>query len=429
MQISIKDYRKTLPNLEKELDEQAMCALKWIHQYVHLGHGAVKACHNVPHRYITIEEVITYGKDIFCNHPYEIERRTDKLNNIKHAECQSCWSSEEKKVRSCRLPKPFYELHRSRFGNGESELTAMPTQLEIAFSNVCDLKCIYCSGHSSSQWEAEDQKFNIAIQRQTEAPAGFVDAFWQWLEEDAIEHILQFYILGGEPLIQSEFYTFLDRLIPLVKNNPNRFNIKPELIIVTNAHAPTKYLDKWISKAKEVSEVMSVQINISIEGYGPRAEYIRSNLIWERFAQNVDRIFAFAKEYNADIRFSITHSAMSITSCLELLRWIKSLKDKHGIDVDLIRTSVASPSYLAPWILSADFSCYIDEVCTWITDYAPEWELYIGHLNAIKASFGNHTTEDLQRFGVWEKEIFRKRNMSAIKIFPEMKEWIEGCQR
>jgi hypothetical protein len=84
MQITFRDYIKTFPKLEKEFDNAAMCAMKWIYLYVHLGDGVVKGCHNVPHRYVTSDDVVKYGKDLFLNSKYEINTRRDKLNNIKN---------------------------------------------------------------------------------------------------------------------------------------------------------------------------------------------------------------------------------------------------------------------------------------------------------------------------------------------------------
>lgn len=421
MQITFKDYVKSFPKIEKELDGQAMCAMKWIYSYVHLGDGVAKGCHNVPHRYVSHQDVITYGKDIFVNHPYEIERRNDKLKNIKHKECQACWDSENKGVRSCRLPEPYYKMHQTRFGVNDT-FTVMPTMIEIAFNNTCDLKCIYCSSAFSSQWETEDKKFNVFAERQTTAPNGFADSFWQWLEEDAVDSLLQYYILGGEPIIQPEFYDFLDKLIPLLKRRPNKFGVKPQLVILTNGNTPEKYLKKWFDKVKELNEVITVQFHISVEGFESRAEYIRTNLDWNRFSTNVDKILQFSKL--TDIRFSITHSVMSITSCLDLLKWIKLLKDKHNVEVDLIRTSVSNPAHLAPWMLTLDFKMYIDEVCSWINNCAPEWQSYNEFLLGLANSFGNHTTEDLKKFNVWEQDMFNRRGLDISTIFPEMKTWI-----
>ncbi len=67
-QIKFVDATKAA-NLDKTLDGSAMCAMKWIHFYVHLKEGIVKNCHNVPHRHISQQELDEYGKDVFVNHP------------------------------------------------------------------------------------------------------------------------------------------------------------------------------------------------------------------------------------------------------------------------------------------------------------------------------------------------------------------------
>jgi organic radical activating enzyme len=427
MQITFRDYVKTFPKLEKEFDNAAMCAMKWIYLYVHLGEGVVKGCHNVPHRYVTSDDIAKYGKDLFTNSEYEINTRREKLNNIKNPECQRCWSSESKNVRSCRLPEPYYKMHRDRFPEITNDLTPMPTMIEIAFNNTCDLKCIYCSSTFSSQWQTEDKKFNIVSKQQAVAPEGFEDIFWQWLEQDGSNTLLQYYILGGEPLIQPEFYNFIDRFIPLIKANPNKFNVKPELVILTNGHTPEKYLTKWFEKIKELNEVVSIQFHISIEGYGNKAEYIRTNLDWDRFSSNVDKILEFSKSGASEIRFSITHSAMSITSCLDLLQWIKKLSDKHSIDVDLIRTSVVTPEHLAPCMLTPNFNTYIDEVCSWIETDAPKWNHYIDFLKGIGNSFGKHSVADLKKFIAWEQDMVSRRNFKTKETFPELATWLEYC--
>ena len=267
-------------NLDKTLDGSAMCAMKWIHFYIHLKEGIVKNCHNVPHRYISKEELDKHGKDVFVNHPYEIERRAEKLQDIKHQDCSACWRNEERGIRSPRLPRSYYDFHRQRFDNPEDESKAMPSQLEVYFSNTCDLKCVYCNDVFSSQWEIENRKFEISPRQKKIAPEGLEETFYQWLEEDAVQYILQYYILGGEPLIQNEVYEFIDRLIPMLQKQQNKFKIKPVLIVISNGNTPEAYLNKWLEKIKEIEKYVTVQMDISMESYGKRAEFIRTNLNW-----------------------------------------------------------------------------------------------------------------------------------------------------
>jgi hypothetical protein len=141
----------------------------------------------------------------------------------------------------------------------------------------------------------------------------------------------------------------------------------------------------------------------------------------------VDKILEFSKSGASEIRFSITHSSMSITSCLDLLQWIKKLSDKHSIDVDLIRTSVVTPEHLAPCMLTPNFNTYIDEVCSWIETDAPKWNHYIDFLKGIGNSFGKHSVADLKKFTAWEQDMVSRRNFKTKETFPELATWLEYC--
>jgi len=412
---------------DKVMDDNAMCAMKWIHCYVHLSEGIVKNCHNVPQRFITQEELDKYGKDVFMKHPYELERRQEKLDNIRHKDCSACWRNEKRGVRSPRLPGKYFEFHRERFENPTDILAPLPSQLEVYFNNTCDLKCQYCNDVFSSQWEVENRKFEVTPRQKHTAPDGFADTFYEWLD-DAVDNVLQYYILGGEPLIQNELYDYLDRLIELFKKKANKFNIKPVIILISNGNTPEAYLDKWFEKATELEKYASVQMDISMESYGEKAEFIRTGLNWNRFASNVKRIMEFAKGKDFRLRFSTTHSALSITSCLDFLQWLKQLKEETGCDVDLIRSNVSYPVQLAPWMLTKEFKPYIDDIVKWINKTAPEWNYYADFMKTIKKSFGKHSNSDKIEVVKWVERTKIRRNLDLVQTFPELESWYKYCQ-
>jgi len=420
----LKDYIKSLPNPKKDLsDNSAMCATKWIQTSVYLSQNIVKNCCRVPNRIVTEQDIKLYGKDLFQNHPYELARRQEKLDNIYHDDCKDCKACEDRKIPSARLPKSFYDLHKNRFTETADSTRPLPTELELYFNNTCDLKCVYCDSQYSSQWETENRKFNGLGKKPLINSEQFQETFWQWFTEDISDKILQYYILGGEPLIQDEFYQFLEKLIPIIDQKPNIFSVKPELVISTNGNTPPKYLDKWFKIIPELSRVMSIQMTISIEGIGPRAEFIRSNLDWNRFTNNLHAIVDVAKEYNIRLRFNLTHSLLSITSCLDLLKYLKQIKDRAGIEFELIESNVVEPVYLAPWLLTKDFANYIDQVCRWIEVDAPEWIKYNKFLASIADSFENSSLGCLEQFLQWEQRMFERRNLNFLEVFPEMANW------
>jgi hypothetical protein len=421
----LQDYIKSLPKPNKDLsDNSAMCATKWIHTSVYLSQNIVKNCCRVPNRLVTPQDIKLYGKDVFQSHPYELERRQEKLNNIQHTDCKDCKSCEDRSIPSARLPKSFYDLHRNRFQQIADSTIPLPTQLELYFNNTCDLKCVYCDSQYSSQWETENRKF-LGIKKETIDSTEFQNVFWKWFTEDVSNKILQYYILGGEPLIQDEFYEFLEQLIPIIEQKTNIFNVKPELIISTNGNTPPRYLDKWFRILPKLSKVMSIQMTISIEGIGAKAEFIRSNLNWKRFENNLNKIANIANQFDIRLRFNLTHSVLSITSLLELLKYLKKIKDRVGIEFELIESNIVEPAYLAPWLLTSNFTSYIDKVCNWIEVDAPEWIKYNAFIRDIANSFGTCSLDDLQLFLQWEQRMIQRRNLHFQETFPEMSKWYE----
>jgi sulfatase maturation enzyme AslB (radical SAM superfamily) len=320
-------------------------------------------------------------------------------------------------------------LHKQRFNQNEDSVDALPAQLQILFNNTCDLKCVYCNSDYSSQWAVEDKKYLSKEIIKVTANTEFQNIFWDWLTNVSCDKILRYYILGGEPLIQPEFYDFLDKLIPLIKNNPNVFGIKPELIISTNGNTPAKYLNKWFERLEKIQEVITVQMTISLEGTEEQAEYIRSNLNWKLFEQNVNSLFASAKKYNTKIRFAISQSALSITSTLELIKWIKQLKDLYKIEIDLIKQVITFPSHLSTCILDKTFDKYVNETCEWIRYNAPEWQDYIQFLQGISDNFNNCSADDRVNFLEFTTTMRERRNLDFLEVFPEMLIWYNSLHK
>jgi len=422
--IKLRDYIKTLNIGPVELDGQAMCANKWTHTYVYLGANIVKNCFNVPNRIVTEEEMEKYGKDVFFNHPYEIARRQEKLDNIKHIDCANCWECESRGMISSRLPNNFYEFHRQRLGV-EKGTDPLPTNLEVYFTNTCDLKCVYCSPQYSSQWEAELTKYGDPfVLRKEKNNQKFKDLFYQWLEEDAVTSILKYFVLGGEPLIQNEFYEFTDRLYKLLKEKATKHNIKPVLIVVTNGNTPEKYLNKWFEQIEKLQDLISIQLDISMESTGDRAEFIRSNLEWSRFESNVKRILEFSKHKDVQIRFSCTHTALNLPTFNNFLMWTQYLGD---YEFDFTRSSVVNPPELAPWMLTEEFAKDIDMSIEWFKKHRPDLEDYQNFLHTIKNSFGKHTDEQLANVPNFIEKIVERRGKDFVSTFPELQSWYNKC--
>lgn len=427
--ITIREYTKSLNLGRPILDGQSMCANKWTYLYVDFHSNIVRNCYNVPPRKVTEEELDQYGADFFFNHPYEIDRRQEKLDNIKHSDCDNCWSCETRGVRSQRKPEPFYEAHRSRFGIPRGT-QALPTFLEIYFNNTCDLKCVYCNDSSSSQWATELKKYNeIAIHREDNTNGKLKKTFYQWFEQEGSKEILTYNILGGEPLVQNEFYEFIEYLLNILKQTPNRHGIKPELALFTNGNTPQKYMEKWLSLLETLQEHISIRIDFSNESIGARSEFIRSNLSWETFEKNVNRTIGAAKGKDIRIRLACTHTALSIPKFLDYLKWARNLELTHNVNLEFGSNSVVQPRYLSPWNLTENFKEDISKTIQWIDENAPHWKDYSDYLLTVREGLGKYNLEDLKSIPEFVEKMKVRRGLNFLETFPELTDWYEFCRK
>lgn len=426
--IKLKDYVKTL-DLKHDIDTELACAYKWIYSYINLGENTVKNCCKVSGRFVSNDDLNNYGTDVFMEHPYEKSRRSEMLQNIRHSDCDSCWKNEEKGIVSMRLPRSYYEFHKTRF-DIDNELDSMPSIIEVSFGNTCDLKCVYCNDFFSSQWEAENRKFGVIKIKKDRDNIGLENKFFEWLEKTAYDSVTQYYVTGGEPLIQKEFYSFVELLLQLLSTKTNRFGIKPVLIVVSNGNTPTQFLDKWLELSQKLEPYISIQMDISMESYGKRAEFIRTNLDWNIFTENLKKIVEHSKDKDFTVRLAVTHNVLSITSYLEYLKYVHSLQIKYNVKIDIIKSNVLSePEYLSPAMLSKDFEIYIDELISWIQNTVPHWQKQISIMQSIKQGFGSCSQKNKEDFISWMNRTKQRRNLDLLEYFSELKEWVKEIQK
>jgi sulfatase maturation enzyme AslB (radical SAM superfamily) len=147
---------------------------------------------------------------------------------------------------------------------------------DIRFSNLCNFTCRTCGGWFSSSWYAEEEQLygkrdypKIMFAGRTETD------MWKQLEPH-IPYLEQVYFAGGEPLIMEEHYRVLKELV-----KREMFDVK--LIYNTNFSRLTlkddNVLDLW-------RLFNNVSIGASLDGMGPRAEYIRKGTKWDQIERN-----------------------------------------------------------------------------------------------------------------------------------------------
>jgi radical SAM protein with 4Fe4S-binding SPASM domain len=147
---------------------------------------------------------------------------------------------------------------------------------DIRFSNLCNFTCRTCGGWFSSSWYAEEEQLygkrdypKIMFAGRTETD------MWEQLEPH-IPYLEQVYFAGGEPMMMEEHYRILKELV-----KREMFDVK--LIYNTNFSRLTLKDDNVLDYWKLFN---NVSIGASLDGMGPRAEYIRKGTRWDQIERN-----------------------------------------------------------------------------------------------------------------------------------------------
>jgi organic radical activating enzyme len=222
--------------------------------------------------------------------------REDFLAGKKPQNCRRCWNEE----RAGRTSKRMHTLDRLKHmidADVSWTTDAMPLMfLDLKLGNICNLKCRICGSWSSSQFAAEEIKFN----RSEETRGSFAyqmlkDGAWPresaefWTDLDRhLDNIRYIEFTGGEPFMIKEHFQLLQKLVDTGRA------AQVEIHYNTNG---TQYPEEGEAIWKHFKQV---EIALSIDDVEERFEYQRSNAVWADVVANTER-FRQLRSRNSNI--------------------------------------------------------------------------------------------------------------------------------
>lgn len=341
-------------------------------------------------------------------HPKLEELRQKFINNEKPSECKRCWDEEDAGMQSLRLrttiyhPTAYQDLVET--GNWKDG----PIEIVIKTSNVCNIACRSCAGWDSSYYGPEGQYY-IDTYKTTDpkVPHRLYNQFVQsrdkmyhradlWTDRD-LSNVKKINFFGGEPLLDKEHPTMLQRLVDSGKSQ------EVTLFYSTNCQQqPGNYLEKLWSQFKRV------EIFFSVDGMNEQFEYLRWPGNWGKTQKNIDWFLTLPSKYpSVDWYFQGSQcvSILNVASYWHTAEWLK--QKLGGVYFNI----VDHPDYLRMTMLPEDAK---QQIIGQIPDVQIQQYLVIEEFNE----------QLLKKMIIWTKRQDQYRNQDFTKTFPETYELI-----
>jgi sulfatase maturation enzyme AslB (radical SAM superfamily) len=249
--------------------------------------------------------------------------RKNMLEGKSCKECSKCYEQEHSGFVSMRnSANKNFGQHINLIDQTKADGTFEDFKLryyDIRFSNLCNFTCRTCGGWFSSSWYTEEnalkEKFpsrieNVDIKKGIKFAGRHEEDMWEQLVPH-IPHIEQIYFAGGEPLLMEEHYRLLKELV-----KREMFNVR--LIYNTN-------FSRLVLKDENVLDYWklfkNVGVGASLDGMGPRAEYIRKGTKWDQIERNREKMLEICP--HTDFYVSVTVSLYNVLHITDFHRdWV-----------------------------------------------------------------------------------------------------------
>ena len=352
-------YRRRVIDIKSD----SFCGAKWYNATIWLGSGQTTSCHHpLPHQ-IDIDEVTRNPKALHNTQRKKMEREQMQRGE-RPSGCEYCWKIEDM-GRDSISDRPYKTMIYSDEDLAYAHRTPASEDfdlqtLEIAFDRTCQFACSYCNPAFSSTWVKDIKQHGPYTNLVSDGRNHFthahnssqlykfgetnpyVEAFHKWWESDLHQTLKELRITGGEPLMSAETW----KLIEWFKTNKGKS--KTRLAINSNLG-----IDVDVDRLLAAIDGVEVDLYTSNEALGAQAEYIRDGLVFDDWANNVERLLDSGKFRGIHVMCTI--NALCLDSLAEFLDVVMNWKLEYGKDaINFSLNILRFPSFQSLTILPKD---------------------------------------------------------------------------
>jgi len=423
----------------------SLCLAKWYNATIWLGSGMTTSCHHpLPHK--IDEQEIKFNPTAIHNTAKKKEERAMMQRGERPAGCEYCWKIEDvgRDNISDRVYKTVIYSDKDlnhAFCTPATEDVNLQT-LEIAFDRTCQFACSYCNPAFSSSW-VRDIKVNGPYTNLVSdgrnhfththdssqlfkrgEPNPYVQAFFKWWESDLHKTLKELRITGGEPLMSEGTWRLLDWFTS--NQTDMRFALN------SNLGAKDDIIDKLITASNNIKHF---HLYTSNEAVGAQAEYIRDGLVWNDWANNIDKILQNGTIEG--LHMMCTVNALCLDSLDTFLDVLLQWKQEWGKDYPTFSLNILRfPSFQSPLVLPDDIRTqYQNRLQAWLDNNIDNEFLHdmernqlqrlIDYLDVVKTPHAGAATQNIlqQDFKKFYTQYDQRRNKNFTQTFPTLAEW------
>ena len=397
---------------------KTFCILPWIHMHAFPNGQAYPCC--LSDSDYPVGNLHTNTMEEVWNSPAYKQLRTNMLADTPSKECTRCYEREATGFVSSRndLNKNFGH-HIGLVDATKSDGTYEDFKLryyDIRFSNLCNMSCRTCGSWFSSSWYNEEEKLFGKRNHPQFMYAGN-DQYDMWNQmQQHIPYLEQIYFAGGEPLIMEEHYWILKELV-----QREMFDVK--LIYNTN-------FSRLALKNDNVLELWrlfkNVSVGASLDGMGPRAEYIRKGTKWDDIVRN--RELMIEQLPNVDFYVSTTVSIMNALHVSDFHRdWVeRGLLKPQDWNINILQGPERMRIDVLPKQYKQQVEAKIREHIEWLRPQDPLTRAIGGYEGMINFMWQADNSNLLKEFYSYTDKLDSSRNESFDLTFPEYKDLRNG---
>lgn len=388
------------------------CILPWVHFYANPDGNVLPCCignHQAPLGNVQQDKII----DIWNNDKFK-SLRLNMLSGKRCTECTSCYQAEDAGVNSFRqsVNRDYAEfLNFADNTNTDGSLDKMELKyLDIRWSNICNFKCRGCSSTYSSSWATEDNKQGQNKKVFIFAGGDNNNDLYDQLKPH-ISEVKEIYFAGGEPLLMDKHY---DMLLHLIKTNNTNIKIRYNSNLSSLTFKNLSVIDLW-------NQFSNVHLNVSLDSWGERAEYIREGTNWNTLEENIKTVRLKCPHVHLGVA-----TVVSAFNVYTLSEFIEYLVDNKLVDSETFASfyCLLNPNFYSFNIFDQEMKLKIVDKLSKI-QYNSNVRSQID--NVVKQLTLSSLDVSLQKQFKKHTEYYdRIRNRKFTDTFPELKEFYEN---